>query len=148
MSVLSQNPGKLTAREGWRNGKEAAAPQGYLSESPSFINLFIVLVTWPTLLQVVFNQKLRSRKDALSVNTLKKYRNTQFVWHCKKNKSHTVLNWKQKPAGWGENATGRAQLQNGKQDLSKHLAPNQKMEKGEQDAVLEIVLPYFSRIGC
>lgn len=91
MSVLSQNPGKLTAREGWRSGKEAAAPQGYLSESPSFINLFIVLLTWPTLLQVVFNQKLRSRKDALSVNTLKKYRNTQFVWRCKKTKSHTVV---------------------------------------------------------
>lgn len=87
MSVLSQNPGKLTAREGWRSGKEAAAPQGYLSESPSFINLFIVLVMWPMLLQVVFNQKLRSRKDALSVNTLKKYHNTQFVWHCKKTKS-------------------------------------------------------------
>lgn len=57
-------------------------------------------------------------------------------------------NWKQKPGGWGENAIGRAQLQNGKQDHSKHLAPNQKMEKGEQDAVLEVVLPYFSRIGC
>lgn len=30
MSVLSQNPGKQTAREDWRSGEETAAPQGYL----------------------------------------------------------------------------------------------------------------------
>lgn len=72
MSALSQNPGKLRAREDWGSGEETAAPQGYLSEGPSFRNMFIVLVMWPMLLQVVFNQKLRSGKDDLSVKTLKK----------------------------------------------------------------------------
>lgn len=71
LSILSQNPGKLTAREDWRSEKQAAAPQGYFSQSTSFMDLFLVLIIRPTLLQVVFNKKLRSGKDYLSVNTLK-----------------------------------------------------------------------------
>lgn len=63
-------------------------------------------------------------------------------------KNHNSCNWQQKPAGWGENAIGGAKLQNEKQDLSKHQAPKQKMEKREQNAVLEVVLAYFGRIGC
>lgn len=83
---------KTDSQGDWRSGKETAAPQGYLSESPSIMNLFIALVKWPMLLQVVFNQKLRSGKDDLSVKTSKKYINAQFVWYCKKkNKSHTVV---------------------------------------------------------
>lgn len=54
--MLSQTPGNLTARKD-RSDEEAAALQGYFSQSASFRDLFLVLVIWPKLLHAACNKK-------------------------------------------------------------------------------------------
>lgn len=52
-----------------------------------------MLIMWPMLLQVVFNQKLRNGKDYLSVNTLKNtvMLNLLCTIKKKKKKSHSLV---------------------------------------------------------
>lgn len=63
--MLSQTPGNLTARKNRRSDEEAAALQGYFSQSASFTDLFLVLVMWPKLLHAAFNQKLPKMRKVI-----------------------------------------------------------------------------------
>lgn len=48
------------------------------------MDLFLVLIIRPTLLQVVFNQKIKKWESLFVSEYFEEYCNAQFIWHYKK----------------------------------------------------------------